>query len=310
MTVDDVVSYVMPQLPEDAPVRAMIQFVNRIEEEIRDKGDWAHFFKKGSLDFVAEYSTGTVAVNEGSATVTGTGTVFPADSVGRLFRVAGSDEYVVSVRVSDTELTLARNFTGDDATAQTFRLYQNEYEMPTDVKEIIGVWDVTNNHRIMPDSREDNKSKSVNTSIPAFEHVHGFNHHGSRHHHFNMHPWKVYSIVDLGTNDVPEMRFYPPPQNIAHVEIWYWRTFTAATTVDSTIDFPSDLDLLIKQGVLALAAFSVGDIPQGQREQADFRRKLIRKFELDDKTEAMSVTPARMDGGHFGHSYRLPEVAY
>lgn len=310
MTVDDIVNYVLPQIPEDAPVRAILQFVNRIEEDIRDKGDWAHFFKKGTLDFVAEYSTGTVAVTNDSATVTGTGTVFPADSAGRIFRVAGSDEYVVSTRDSDTQLTLARNFTGDTASEQPFRLYQPEYEIPSDIERIIAVWDVTNNHRILPDSREDNKARSVNTSIPAFEHIHGYRHHGSRHHHFNMHPWKVYSIVDLSSNNIPEMRVYPPPKDVAHVEIWYWRTFTAATTVDSTIDFPSGLDLLIKQGVLALSMFHVGDIPGGQREQADYRRKLILKYAKDDKTEFMSSTPVRMDGGSFRFGSRLPEVSY
>lgn len=309
MIVDDIVNYIAPQVPEDAPVRGMIQYVNRIEEEIRDKGDWSFFFKKGSLDFVAEYSTGTVSVTNGSATVTGSGTTFTSGMVGRTIRIAGSDEYIIGAYVSGTEITLARNFTGDTASAQTYAIYQSEYEIPSDVKEVLGVWDVTNNHRIFPDTRDDIKSKSVNTSVPAFEHIHGYNY-GHGHHHFNLHPWKVYSIVDLGTNNIPEMRFYPQPKSVAHIEIWYWRTFTPVTTVDSTIDFPADLDLLIKQGVLALVLFSLGELDRGRGEMSAFKTKLNRKYELDDKREAMSIVPARMDGGRFGHHYRLPEVSY
>jgi hypothetical protein len=70
----------------------------------------------------ADYSTGTVAVTNGSKTVTGTGTLWLANvDAGMLVRVAATGRYyrVASV-TSDTVLVLAEFYEGSTATGQTY----------------------------------------------------------------------------------------------------------------------------------------------------------------------------------------------
>jgi hypothetical protein len=65
------------------------------------------------LQTTAPYSTGTVAVTEGSAAVTGTDTVWTAGMSGREFRVTGRDEIYTFTRTGNTTGTLDRNYEGD-----------------------------------------------------------------------------------------------------------------------------------------------------------------------------------------------------
>jgi hypothetical protein len=70
----------------------------------------------------ADYATGTVAVTNGSRTVTGTGTAWGANvDPGMLLRLAGRYYVVASVN-SDTSLTLAEAYEGTTASAQAYTL--------------------------------------------------------------------------------------------------------------------------------------------------------------------------------------------
>lgn len=74
-----------------------------------------------------DYLTGTVAVTNGSQTVTGTGTVFTANMVGEWFQTTdGTDEnwYRISAFVSGTVLTLENYYLGTSGSTKNFRLGQ------------------------------------------------------------------------------------------------------------------------------------------------------------------------------------------
>ncbi|WP_076702644.1 hypothetical protein [Salipiger abyssi] len=69
------------------------------------------------------YRTGTVSVSTGSNTVTGSGTAWVANAkVGEEFRLLNGDGYEIEAIVSDTELTLARNFTGSTQSGQSYEI--------------------------------------------------------------------------------------------------------------------------------------------------------------------------------------------
>jgi hypothetical protein len=70
------------------------------------------------------YKTGTVAVQNGSATVTGTGTAFIANAkVGEEFRLEGGQRgYEITAVVSDTQLTIAPTYLDATQTGQDFVL--------------------------------------------------------------------------------------------------------------------------------------------------------------------------------------------
>lgn len=60
-----------------------------------------------------DYTTGTVAVTNGSPTITGTGTVFTERMIGRAFRLDNDGQwYKIADYVSSTQLTLDNNYAG------------------------------------------------------------------------------------------------------------------------------------------------------------------------------------------------------
>lgn len=74
---------------------------------------------------LSDYTTGTVQVTNGSASVVGTGTSFNAGTmVGKRFRVSGTNEfYTVSAVADATHLTLSSNYTGSSASGAGYTIF-------------------------------------------------------------------------------------------------------------------------------------------------------------------------------------------
>lgn len=72
----------------------------------------------------ADYSTGTVAVTNGSPTVTGSSTVWSTNvDAGMLLRVAGAGRYYIVKSVdSNTQITLTENYQGSTLSGQSYAL--------------------------------------------------------------------------------------------------------------------------------------------------------------------------------------------
>lgn len=74
----------------------------------------------------ADYTTGTVAVTNGSPTITGTGTTFVANMVNRWIRVTAPDGdeqwYQIKTFTSTTSLTLYNNYTGNTASGAAYTI--------------------------------------------------------------------------------------------------------------------------------------------------------------------------------------------
>jgi hypothetical protein len=91
--------------------------------------------KRGYLDVVNSYDTGTVAVTDGGTTVTGTGTTWTAAMVGRkiLFGQEGYP-YLIDTVTPGTGLTLVRayNGAGTNLTASSYTIFQDEYDVYDD----------------------------------------------------------------------------------------------------------------------------------------------------------------------------------
>ena len=85
------------------------------------------------IQVVGNYNTGTVAVTNASATVTGTSTVWTSAMVGRRFKVSGDDDvYIVDAFTSSTSITLNRAYNGATATAATYEILDDLFSMDSD----------------------------------------------------------------------------------------------------------------------------------------------------------------------------------
>ena len=83
---------------------------------------------------MSQYKTGTVAITNGSATVTGTGTAWLANvSAGQFFGVDGDGVfYTVASVVSDTSLTLSANYGGTTGSGKTYSIVR-DYTSPDSI---------------------------------------------------------------------------------------------------------------------------------------------------------------------------------
>jgi hypothetical protein len=80
----------------------------------------------------AIYSTGTVTVTNGSATVTGSGTAFTKDFVGRmLYPLGGSTGLLISAYTSGTSITISANYSGTTLTGVAYEIRPAPGELNT-----------------------------------------------------------------------------------------------------------------------------------------------------------------------------------
>jgi len=89
-----------------------------------------------SGDF-SDYTTGTVSITNGAAAVTGVGTVFPSNSVGRSIRFDSDGFwYPITVRTNNTALTIGRNYEGTTVAGGTYKI-GTVLALPSDANELI-----------------------------------------------------------------------------------------------------------------------------------------------------------------------------
>jgi hypothetical protein len=90
---------------------------------------WPNLCEEYQLTIYAPYSTGTIAVSSGTATILGTGTVFPSWADDALLLV--DDVFLeVDSRDSDTQLTLSETWDAASLTGESYSLYRCEYDKP------------------------------------------------------------------------------------------------------------------------------------------------------------------------------------
>lgn len=122
--------------------------INIALSRIAEYFEWPYYMvSSGLISTVATYSTGTVTATNGSATVTGSGTVWTSAMIGRKIRVAsGQPYYVIKSVGSTTSIILATVFQETTATGATYTIYKDEYRLAADVdtyKTIIQIQNAT-----------------------------------------------------------------------------------------------------------------------------------------------------------------------
>lgn len=108
--------------------------MNRTLQRISGFHPWPFYLDEGFFTTVAEYSTGTADITNGSAAVTGTNTTFTAAMVGRKIRFNGESAYYkILTYTSATSITLEQPYQGTTDTDATLSVYQDEYRLRADV---------------------------------------------------------------------------------------------------------------------------------------------------------------------------------
>jgi hypothetical protein len=104
--------------------------VNEAVRFVATSRNWKWYNRMVTIDLQPPYSTGTIAITSGAATVTLTGGTFPSWAASGVI-LYGGQVYEVSTRDSDTQLTLSENWPGASLTASSYTLAQYAYALPS-----------------------------------------------------------------------------------------------------------------------------------------------------------------------------------
>ena len=130
-------------------------WVNDAIERISRMREWTRLKKQGTLQLSAEYSTGTVTIASGATTGTGSGTTFTSAMTGRQIRFANQLAYYTFTYVSATSFSIERGYEEtDNLIAGGFSIWQNIYELPSDVDTVLGIRNSAIGVNMWKESRE------------------------------------------------------------------------------------------------------------------------------------------------------------
>ncbi|MCC6798317.1 MAG: hypothetical protein IT366_24605 [Candidatus Hydrogenedentes bacterium] len=230
LTVHHLHSMVTDALPEGAPMRGFLAALWTVLEAIRMKGCWSFWQARSQIVLLNAYSTGTVAVTQDSSAVVGTGTAFTAAMVGRKFRGAGNEVYTITARADATHITISPEYQGASASGLAYTIFQDTYDLPSDVESVAGWWDATNQKWLRPVTMGaigDCQNASNFTSA-----------------------WPQ-KIAQYGTNaGVPQVVVWPAPQSRALIPLMYTRRHVMPIGPANTIDVPAKMDTVLLQGMI------------------------------------------------------------
>jgi hypothetical protein len=120
------------------------QWLNFVQQDLCARWPWPFMYGNETVTTVADYTTGTVSINSGSPTVTGSSTVF-SSAIGTtlqyFIQFAGfNDWYQVSAYNSGTSLTLSTNYQqSTNLTNATYTLRKFFYSLSSAADRIIDI---------------------------------------------------------------------------------------------------------------------------------------------------------------------------
>jgi hypothetical protein len=138
------------------------------------KFPWAE--RSGRLITQAQYSTGTLSIDRGSTTLTGSGTAWNTNNDfsvknmranGKIKIAGGTTPYTISAVSGDTAATLSSKFTEDDVSGQTYIYYEDEYDLATDFLRIVDMQRFSEECNISLIGRTEFRRRSPSNSVPG-----------------------------------------------------------------------------------------------------------------------------------------------
>lgn len=242
---------------------------NAVADQVNSYKTWSHFEKEVLLEATAPYSTGTVDVTNGSATVTGNSTVFPAGAVNQVFKGPDGREYRVLTRDSDTQLTLTANYIGDTATEQSYTVVFPRLELPSGfhpsrIDAVVVQNGAGGSSRLTPMSQDrflDYEGAKARTTTGD-----------PRNYIYREHA----------------MYLWPPPSEALGVEVYYRRSFTRITVDTSdTLDLDDDWPVSIQEALI------LGVVARGFRYQENFDQATAFRGEFGEKLQMEAAKDSR-----------------
>jgi hypothetical protein len=140
-TFDDVWGKVLLRVPGAGSLLAR-DWVTNAFRRIAERRRWSWLVKFGQFVVPAVYNTGTVTVTRYATAVTGLGTTWTTDMVGRQFRLGTATPiYTIADVTSATTLELDTAWGSTTTSGVTYEIYQCFFTPPSDFHAFICLWD-------------------------------------------------------------------------------------------------------------------------------------------------------------------------
>ena len=243
VTQSDLVTYLRNNYYEKLDTVATTRIKRCIENGLRRvsrERNWSFLRTTQKLNATVEYNTGTVSVNHGSTSVTGSGTTFPSDIVGAYIEFNGEDGwYEITARGGDTSLTIldAYSNTGaSDLSGVTYTIIYPLISLPANFRQQEALFDPGRRRYLR--YAEDTELWWVHAARAGTGQPEAFGFTATRH-----------------DPNITKLLLYPAPSSVENYELVYWRhagwydtntpatsTFKLnATATTDYIDWPDDL---------------------------------------------------------------------
>lgn len=122
-------------------INTIKEFINSRYMEMAAEKKWRWRTEHRDIQVPAKYTTGTIAVTNGSRTITGTGTNWVADFNHRyLFKTSDEEHYQIVAVPSTTSMLLSSPYAGTTSTGSTYTVYKPIIGLFPDLEKIEDIW--------------------------------------------------------------------------------------------------------------------------------------------------------------------------
>lgn len=119
------------------------RWLNYCQQDLCTRWPWKFMESRESIVTVADYTTGTVSVNSGSATVTGVGTAFTSTHANLQYWIqfsGSNDWYQITARASGLSITIEQAYQGtSNLSGSAYIVRKKYYSLPSTCDRIVDV---------------------------------------------------------------------------------------------------------------------------------------------------------------------------
>jgi hypothetical protein len=188
--------------------------INRSYQHLLALHPWSFIKGDTLLKLLAPYTTGTVTATYGSASVTGAGTTFTSAHIGYNLMVQSAMVYYKVTNVVAGVLTIEATY-GEATVTGAYRLFKNQYSVPTDCANIIAI------------RYDSNLVRTTKTWLDSLDPV-------------RESTGEPYSWIPI-TNNTFEI--WPVPDQNYTIRVWYNRSFPDMALETDTCAIPESVVL-------------------------------------------------------------------
>ena len=142
LTFEQARTILQSRIADSSNPAAVDQALNQAIREVMRARRWPEVMKRGFVNTVAAYDTGTVATDGTTSVTLATGT-WPTDVASGKYRFALSHSdpwYTVATRSSGSIILLDAAYVDADQTASSYIVYKSQYSLASDVDRVEEMW--------------------------------------------------------------------------------------------------------------------------------------------------------------------------